>query len=390
MDTDRLDRFMKFIVDNGPTGCAVAVTHRGKTVFSQAYGCARIHDGTPVTGRTVFRMYSVTKVVTALAMMQLLEQGKYSLFEPVEKYLPEFAAMQVAEQSYNNAVTLTPAQNKMTIWNLLTMTSGLTYGGSFSEACRQTEKLVEELNRSGYTCREFSRRIAALPLDFEPGSHFRYSYSHDVLGALIEVLSGKSYEQYVKEAIFDPLGMKDSAYFFDDLPGRTVAGYYSRISGKIVEDPIDDDAYTRKRGFASGGAGLLSSLEDMTRLVAELSAKKPRAERIIGHKTVDLMRQDHLNAAQYQDFQHASLGRGWDLLRGYSYGLGVRTLVSLPESGVSGSIGEFGWGSIGGSFIVCDPEEELGICYLHQLRRPDNMENYITPRLKNMVYGMLD
>lgn len=390
MNADHLDRFLKSLVESGPSGCAVSVTHRGKTVFSECYGKANLEKGLPVTDQTVFRMYSVTKVITALCMMQLLEQGKYSLFDPVEQYLPEFSGMLVSEQCNNNSIALVPARNKMTVWNLLTMTSGLTYGGTFSDVCVQTERMVDELNKGSYTCRDFSRRIAQLPLDYEPGTHFRYSYSHDVLAALIEVLSGKPYEEYVKDAIFSPLGMKDSAYFFDDLPGRTVATFYSNATGKLVDDPMDDTAYSRKRGFASGGAGLLSTLTDMTKLAANLSsAGSPRSERIVGRKTLDLMRTNQLNAAQYQDFYYAAQRKCWDLLRGYSYGLGVRTLISLPESGVNGSIGEFGWGSVGGSFIVCDPAEELSICYLHQLH-PDNMESYITPKMKNIVYGMLD
>lgn len=391
MDFQHLDQFLNHVVRIGPSGCAVSVSLHGKTVYSRCFGLGNLAENAPVTENTVFRLYSVSKVITAVAVLRLYERGALSLNDPVSLYLPEFAQMQVSVQSCNNATTLVPARTPITIRHLLTMTSGLTYGGSHSAVDAATQALYDELNRGSYTVRDFARALASMPLAFEPGTHFRYSYSHDVLGAVVEVISGKPFEQFVKDEIFSPLGMESSAYFFEDLPENPVAAFYNSASGALVEDPIDDEQFRRRRGFASGGAGVLSTLSDLTKFASALCVGGTyEGTKLLGRKTIHLMRQDHLNPQQREDFRFATQGNGWELLQGYSYGLGVRTLASLSESCINGTIGEFGWGSIGGSFVVCDPEEELAICYLQQLRLPNNLENYITPKLKAIVYGALD
>ena len=206
-------------------------------------------------------------------------------------------------------------------------------------------------------------------------------------GALVEELSGKRFGKFLEDEIFEPLGMEDSGFFFEDLRKEHLAEFYSLdADGKRYVDPIDDNAYCKSRGYESGGAGVLSTLADMTKFASALANG---GNGILGRKTIDLMRQDHLCGKAREDFCAATQNPAWRLLKGYSYGLGVRTLVSLAESGLNGSIGEFGWGSVGGSFIVCDPQERLSICYLHQLHQPDNMENEITPRVKAMVYSQL-
>ena len=181
--------------------------------------------------------------------------------------------------------------------------------------------------------------------------------------------------------------MERSGFFFEDLHTDHVAEFYSiDAEGRRYIDPVDDEAFHKSRGFESGGAGVLSTLTDMTKFASALANG---GNGILGRKTIDLMRQDHLRGKAREDFDAATQNPKWRILKGYSYGLGVRTLVSLAESGLNGSIGEFGWGSLGGSFIVCDPQERLSICYLHQLHKPNNMENEITPRVKAMVYSQL-
>ncbi len=332
---------------------------------------------------------SILSVFCGFTILKLFEAGKIALNDPISEYLPEFASPVVSVQSANNAELLVPARNPITVRHLLSMTAGLSYGGTQDAPDIATAELMEELNHGSYTVREFSRRLAALPLAFEPGTRFRYSYCADVLGALVEVVSGMTFGQFLKTQLFEPLGMTHTAFFFEDLPDADIVTFYSRIAGELAADPMDEDAYSRKRGFESGGAGMLSSLSDMTRFAAALSTHTPEC-RVLGQKTIALMSQDHLLGQAKEDFRRATETNAWRLLRGYSYGLGVRTLVDLPQSGINGNCGEFGWGSVGGSFIVCDPQEELAICYLHNLHRPDNLENLTTPRIKAMVYSQLE
>lgn len=251
--------------------------------------------------------------------------------------------------------------------------------------------LTDRLNRNAYSVREFSKELAKLPLKFEPGTHYQYGYSHDVLGAVIESISGKPFEEYMKCEVFLPLGTENTGYFLEDLPGRTLSGIYSRTETGLVSDPIDDMLFSRRRGFASGGGGVLSTLEDLTKFATILSTGGSRNNvHLLGRKTIDLMRAAHLHGQCRDDFRFATYHCNWELLQGYSYGLGVRTLQSLAESGINGSVGEFGWGSMAGSFLLCDPQEELSICYTQQLHPPKTLENYYTPRIKAIVYGALD
>ena len=382
MDFTALDQYLRHVAAVGPSGCAVSVNLGGETVFTGCYGVESEQTMQPVSEQTLFRMYSVSKVITAVAVMKLYEKGAFALDDPLCRYLPEFSAPQVLKGAANNAIVCVPAREPITIRYLLTMTAGLAYDSQLDPVSWQTTQLMQRLNRGAYSVREFSREIAKLPLAFEPGCGYRYSFCLDVAGALVEELSGKRFGKFLEDEIFEPLGMEDSGFFFEDLRKEHLAEFYSLdADGKRY-----DNAYCKSRGYESGGAGVLSTLADMTKFASALANG---GNGILGRKTIDLMRQDHLCGKAREDFCAATQNPAWRLLKGYSYGLGVRTLVSLAESGLNGSIGEFGWGSVGGSFIVCDPQERLSICYLHQLHQPDNMENEITPRVKAMVYSQL-
>lgn len=387
MDFTALDQYLHHVAAVGPSGCAVSVNLGGETVFTGCYGVESEQTMQPVSEQTLFRMYSVSKVITAVAVMKLYEKGAFALDDPLCRYLPEFSAPQVLKGAANNASVCVPAREPITIRHLLTMTAGLAYDSQLDPVSWQTTMLAQRLNRGAYSVRQFSREIAKLPLAFEPGCGYRYSFCMDVAGALVEEISGKRFGAFLADEIFGPLGMERSGFFFEDLHTEHLAEFYSLdADGERYVDPIDDGAFHKSRGFESGGAGVLSTLADMTKFASALANG---GGGILGRKTIDFMRQDHLCGKAREDFRAATKNPAWRLLKGYSYGLGVRTLTSLAESGLNGSLGEFGWGSVGGSFIVCDAQERLSICYLHQLHRPDNMENEITPRVKAMVYSQL-
>ena len=228
-----------------------------------------------------------------------MKKGAFALDDPLCRYLPEFSAPQVLKGAANNAIVCVPAREPITIRHLLTMTAGLAYDSQLDPVSWQTTQLMQRLNRGAYSVREFSREIAKLPLAFEPGCGYRYSFCLDVAGALVEELSGKRFGKFLADEIFEPLGMEDSGFFFEDLRKEHLAEFYSLdADGKRYVDPIDDNAYCKSRGYESGGAGVLSTLADMTKFASALANG---GNGILGRKTIDLMRQDHLCGKARED-----------------------------------------------------------------------------------------
>jgi CubicO group peptidase (beta-lactamase class C family) len=371
---------------NAPAGCSLSVSLHGKTVFEGFKGLADIETKRKISPDTVYRMYSCSKIVTAAALMLLLERGLIKLDDPIEIYLPEFANPVYCHYTGNNLVTLKPAA-PITIKHLVTMTSGLTYDGDAGTTQRAIRKVMLELNeKGGFTCREFASRISEVPLAFEPGTHWNYGVGHDVLGALIEVVAGKTFGEFLKDELFTPLGMSNTAFFISESNTDKLATLYMYENGALIPNRRDGYKFEKSYGFESGGGGLLSTLADMTRFAQMLSVGGTiNNVRIMGKKTIELMRQNHLGADALSDFRNTHFN-GWDFMQGYGYGLGVKTLIDLAGSNCLGTSGEFSWAGAAGTYILVDPVEELAIVYMHQLM-PNNMEGYCHPRIKNVVYS---
>jgi len=392
MNTARLDALLDHFVrmDRGPAGCALSVSLGGKGVYEGYFGYADVESGRKIAPETVYRQYSSSKVVTAVAMMILLERGLYQLDDPISAYLPEFSGARYVEYTGNNMNGVYPVRS-LTVKHFLTMTSGLTYDGGSTTTQAEVRRALEELNgRGGYTARDFSRRIAQVPLAFEPGAHWNYGVNLDVLGAFIEVVSGRPFGRFLREEIFDPLGMADTTFFLDDAKrGRLAAMYRFGEGGERVRNASDDFKYEEAFAFECGGGGLLSTLGDTARFARMLSMGGAlEGVRILGRKTIDLMRQNHLGPGALSDFQRTHRS-GWEFMSGYGYGLGVKTLMNLAESNCAGSPGEFSWAGAAGTLTLVDPAERLALVYMQQLM-PGNREGYCHPRLRNVVYGLLE
>ena len=349
-------------------GNGLLVWHKGKEIFRHFSGNAG--------PETLFRIFSMTKVATVTAALQLMERGLFTMEDPLGDYLPEYAEMTVWDKEKNEAV---PAKNTLRVRDLFCMSAGLTYGGEWSENGRQIDRIRAELaekHDGNYTTQEFARAIAKAPLLFEPGTHWNYSLCHDVLGALIEVLSGENFGEYLEKHIFAPLGMKDTGFHCPEDKQDRIAQF---------GDGSDDGRnamYAPGVKYESGGGGLLSTADDYMKFAEALTHMGTATDgtRILGRKTVDLLRQDQLNADQKADFN-------WDYLKGYSYGLGVRTLLDPAKAGIPGSVGEFGWCGVLGTWMLMDPEEELSVIYMHQ--RTPNLEKYVQTHLRSMIYSMI-
>ena len=364
-----LDRFLEDRQTLDVPGNGLLVNVQDREVYRHFTGSA--------TADTLFRVYSMTKVVTVTAALQLFEQGLFAMDDPLFLYIPEYAHMTVWDPQLQQAV---PARNPIRIRDLFCMSAGLTYNGSATETERRITALEAETERQypGRSCPtlEFVRRLASVPLLFEPGTHWRYSLCHDVLGGLVEVLSGQTLGEYMQEHIFAPLGMTHT--FF-----RCPEALRANLADCRTASAQEDARYAQTARYESGGGGLLSTADDYMRFASVLTRGGTGADgvRILSRKTIDLLRLDQLDSVQKQDFN-------WRYLKGYSYGLGVRTLVSPAAAGIPGSVGEFGWCGVLGTWVLMDPTEQLTAVYMHQ--RTPNLEEYVQTHLRPMIYSLLD
>ncbi|MFC0210907.1 serine hydrolase domain-containing protein [Paenibacillus chartarius] len=379
---ERLTPLLKSMTEKGPAGCACTVVHRGEAIYEETVGYADLERKKEIGPDTIYRIYSMTKVVTCAAALMLYEKGLYLLNDPLGEYLPEFRNPQVYKYNEFGVKTVAPAVNPIRIKDLFMMTSGITYGGDGTETERQTRAIMHNAAETMDT-RSAAKALAGVPLAFEPGTRWKYGLSHDVLAALVEVLSGQSFGEFLQKHIFEPLGMKDTFFRIpDDQRDRLCTMYDRAEDGTMTPNARLDACYQPDCRLESGGAGLLSTIGDYTRFAQALvRGGELDGARILSPKTLQLMATNHLNGQQLRDYD-------WSHMGGYGYGLGVRTLIDPAAGGINGSIGEFGWAGMAGSYLLIDPKEELTIVYMQQLL--PSREPFIHPRLRSVVYGALD
>lgn len=382
-----LDPLLRSFVGKGPAGCACSVIHHGELKYQECFGYADLEAKTPITPETLYRIFSMTKVITCTAALMLYERGLYLLNDPLEEYLPEFKNPQVYRYTANNSLYASPATTYIRVKDLFTMTSGLTYDGDDTETAREVSKALAELSKKEaagdrYDIRTLSKVLASVPLSFDPGTHWRYSLGHDVLAAFIEVVSGKKYGQFLKDEIFEPLGMKNTFHRLPEEKKKLLCSFYNRSLDGSLKKSMEMDMHIQPDDiFEGGGSGLLTTIGDYGRFSQMLAqGGELDGERILGKKTVELMTTNHLNAQQLADFN-------WGHLAGYGYGLGVRVLIDPPAGGCNGTLGEFGWAGMLGTWVLIDSKEELSSVYMQQML--PSLEEIHAPRLHNVIYGAL-
>jgi len=382
---EKISPLLKKFISRGPAGCSCSVSLGDQTVFSDYAGYAELESKKPIAPDTIFRIYSMSKVITCTAALQLFEQGHYLLNDPLYEYLPEFKNVNVCKYNPSGAISYVPASQPILVKHLFTMSSGYTYGGDHLETARRINKVNRKLDegKSRVTVRDYAKMLAEeVPLAFEPGKHWQYGLSHDILGAFIEVISGKTFGQYLNENIFEPLDMKDTFFRIPDSKKDRLCAYYRRSEdGTMTKITNADDNYQPDALYESGGGGLLSTLGDYTRFAQTLACGGTRdGVRILGRKTIELMATNHLSPRQLVDFD-------WPYQAGYGYGLGVRTMIDKPAGGCNGTVGEFGWCGLAGTWVLVDPSENLSAVYMQQM--DPNFEAYHQPRLRAVIYGAL-
>ncbi|WP_337031709.1 serine hydrolase domain-containing protein [Paenibacillus illinoisensis] len=377
MDFKPLASFIDRITSWRIPWAEVMVIHQNDTVFHYRNGYANLEEKTPLTDGAIFNLYSMTKIMTCVAALQLVERGHMLLSDPVSDYLPEFAEMNVKKIMPNGEIRLEKATRAITVRDLFTMTAGFSYdvgAPSIKEAVQSTDGKLPT--------REFAKALAKEPLLFEPGTHWNYSMCHDVLGALIEVVSGRRFGTYLQDEITGPLGMSDTAFDLnDEQQSRLIPQYaYNDELEKAIR--MDGNGFRVGTELESGGAGLLSTVRDYALFLNALTGHgtSPEGVRILSQASVELMRTDHLNEMTRPDYS-------WDHMGGYGFGLGVRTHISKSESGSLSPHGEFGWSGAAGCMAIMDPDSGLTVMYAQHLL--NSQEPYIQRRLRNVVYSCL-
>jgi CubicO group peptidase (beta-lactamase class C family) len=367
----RIPRFFQSYVDDGKlAGVLTLVSRRGQVVHCEARGSADVEAGTPMAADTVVRIYSMTKPVTSVALMALHEEGRFQLDDPVSRFIPAFADLRVwADGTPLQFVTTFP-EREMTIRDLLTHTSGLTYGfmARHPVDALYRRRGIGGLDKVG-TLAGMVDSLAELPLLFSPGTRWSYSVATDVCGHLVELLSGTSLDRFLQERIFEPLGMVDTGFHVPDEQLDRFAACYQRGADGTAQliDPPATSAYRQPPSFLSGGGGLVSTAGDYHRFCSMLlGGGVLDGVRILGRKTVGYMTLNHLPGGG----DLTSMGQpvfsetSYD---GIGFGLGFSVTIDPAAAQVVSSAGEYAWGGAASTMFWIDPAEELIGIMLTQL-----------------------
>ena len=381
----------RYVAEGKLAGAQVQVAHRGEVALRHTVGRADVASDRPLGDDAIYRIYSMTKPITSIALMQLYEQGRVLLEDPVSAYIPEFAEMQVFTGGTPTAPKVRPAQTAMTVKDVLTHASGLTYGFFFQnnlDAMYRADGLGD-FQLPDYTLEEGMRRLATKPLAFDPGTAWNYSMSTDVCGRLVEVISGMGLDEYFAERITGPLGMADTAFHVPaDKKDRFTSNYaLTPDEPLLIVDSFDASPYLSPPVFLSGGGGLVGTVDDYQRFVDMLlNGGELDGRRIIGRKTLEYMTINHLPEGKTLNELGQSLFSE-AVMEGMGFGLGFSTLVDPARNGAVSSGGEFAWGGAASTAFWVDPAEEITCVFMTQLMPSSSYP--LRRELKATVYQAL-
>ena len=373
----RMSDAFKREIDKGTVpGVTVMVARRGQIGWFEAIGRQNPAAGQPMAKNTIFRIFSMTKPIVSLGIMMLLEDGHFLLNEPVAKFIPEFAKQKVGIE-HNGRLELVALQRPMTIQDLLRHTSGITYDHTGNSLVQQLYQ-QSRLRSRKITNAEHAAMVAELPLICQPGAEWNYSRSTDILGRIIEIVSGKTLGAFLTERILAPLQMAETAFF----TGEENAG---RLAEPFPTDPWSGEKVQLfnmldKPAMESGGGGLVSTTMDYARFCQMLlDGGTLDGTRLIGRKTLELMASDHLGPSVAI--------KGTLLTPGHGFGLGFAVRTQQGIASFPGSIGQFFWSGMGGTFFWIDPKEELFAIFMSQ--GPGQRE-YTRTLVRNLVYAAVE
>ena len=385
------DHIERNYIDTGKfTGSLVGIYRKGRLVHYSTMGLMDRERKKPVEWDTVFRIFSMTKPVTSVALMMLFEKGLIQLDDPVYRYIPSFRKLEVYVSGVDGSFETRPPDRSLTIKDLLSHQSGFTY-----------DFLKENEIDAAYSSRGIGSAsqkdlaslidsLSDLPLLFSPGDRWNYSVSTDVCGHLVELISGQSLDTFFYENIFEPLGMSDTGFYVRavDIP-RFSANYLYNLNGlpKLLDDPLKS-RFIKRPSFLSGGGGLVSTAEDylsFCRMI--LGGGELNGNRILSRKTIDLMSANHLTGGV--DLAEVASGRWSETsYQGMGFGLGFSVVKDPSMTLVPGSVGELAWGGMANTAFWIDPLEDMAVVFMTQLV-PSGIYN-IRRELRTLVYSAIE
>ncbi len=384
----RIERHLerRYLDQKKIAGALTLVARRGRVAHLSPVGMMDLERGKPMREDTIFRIYSMSKPITSVALMTLYEHGHFSLDDAVHKYIPAFRDLRVYDGGNHPLFATRPVERAMTIRDLLTHTSGLTYG--FMERTN-VDRAYRRLGIGDrdVTLAETVEKLGRLPLEFSPGTRWNYSVSTDVIGHLIERISGKRLDAFLRDEIFTPLGMNDTGFHVPSGKLDRLATNYRRLADKSVQ--IEDDAaasaYAAEPAYLSGGGGLVSTASDYLRFCQMLLDEGEfGGRRILGRKTIELMTENHLPGGR--DIAELDLGGQFSQVTydGVGFGLGFSVTLDLARAQTIGSPGEYAWGGAASTAFWIDPAEELIVIFMTQFM-PSGTFNF-RGQLKSIIY----
>jgi CubicO group peptidase (beta-lactamase class C family) len=388
LSEERLDRITQMLRDDAAKGvvpgAVVLLARHGKVALFESVGVLDSGTKAPMTRDAIFRIYSMSKAVTSVSAMMLFEEGKITMGDPIARYLPQFAQMKVGVEKPDPAggkptLELVPARRPITIQDLLRHTSGITYG-FFGNTMVKKAYVEAGVLKGDYTNAEFADRIAKLPLAYQPGTTWDYSHSTDILGRIIEVVSGMSLYQFEKQRFLDPLGMNDTSFYVTDAAKQPrIAEPFPNDRTIGIDAMFGDPRVTGK--WESGGGGMVSTAADYARFLQMLvNGGTLNGKRYLSPKTIAYMTSDQLGDG---------IIPGPYYLPGPGYGFGLGFAVRRTAGGAAdnGSVGDYTWNGVGGTHFWVDPKEDLFVVFM--IQSPRQRVHYMTV-IRDMVYAALE
>ena len=370
-------------------GCQVLIGRRGHVAYFRSFGFADKEREVAVRDDTIFRIYSMTKPITSIALMMLFEEGRLQLTDPVYKFIPSWKNQRVWVKGEGKSMELRSPSEPVSIAHLLSHTSGLTYGESLFPSDHPVDKLYGSIREDKKSLAAFVDELAQIPLRFDPGTRWCYSLSTDVCGALVEIISGQTFSEFLSERIFIPLEMFDTAFTISDEKVPRLAANYERDENKnlvLIDDPVKS-IYANTGRLQSGGGGLLSTTADYSKFCEMLlGGGKYLGCRIIGDRTLKMMSQNHL--PKNADLASVAMGSFSETAyEGVGFGLGFAQTLSEVRAQNLGA-GDFYWGGMASTIFWVDPKESMFCVFMTQLV-PSRTFNF-RGQLKALVYSSIE
>jgi CubicO group peptidase (beta-lactamase class C family) len=399
LDAGRLERIgehleRNYIANGKIAGCQVSVARHGHLAYFKSFGQMDRERGKATADDTLYRIYSMTKPITSVALMTLYERGYFQLNDPVSRYVPSWKDHRVWASGEGDTMQTEPAHRPVSFRDVLSHTAGLTYGGGLPGVGIQhpIDKVYRDLkirsNETPDTLPVFLDKLAKVPLRYQPGTQWMYSLATDVCGALTEVISGQPFDQYLNETIFEPLGMKDTAFFVPPDKADRLAANYQRGPDKqlkLIDDPATS-AYLKDPIFKSGGGGLVGTSADYLRFCEMLRrGGELDGQRVLGPRTIELMHMNHLPGGK--DLTELALGTFSETANeGVGFGLGFASTLGQVATGTLGA-GDYYWGGAASTIFWVDPKEDLSVVFMTQLM-PSGTFNF-RGQLKSIIYSAI-